>query len=135
MQLKIHNTIGMKFIQNQKMFHLGIKKTPTLNIGSTPWPCTTNLQCLSVSFISLFLSKILAMFLFLKSLYILKVHVVHMVSDNTRWLATLEWMVWQVWRWKSSVTCEIRQLWLLTCEIRQLWLLTCETHQLWLLTC
>ena len=84
MQLKIHNTVGIKFIQKQKMFHLGITKTPTLNIGSTPWPCTTNLQCLSVSFISLFLSKIVAMFLFLKSLYMLKVHVVHMVSDNTR---------------------------------------------------
>ena len=68
------------------MFHLGIiikistlsKHRQLVSLGLALHYKLT----MPVSFISLFLSKILTIFLFLKPLRMLKVHVVHMVSDK-----------------------------------------------------
>ena len=69
------------------MFHLGIiikistlsKHRQLVSLGLALHYKLT----MPVSFISLFLSKILTIFLFLKPLYMLKVHMVHMVTNTT----------------------------------------------------
>ena len=68
------------------MFHLGIiikistlsKHRQLVSLGLALHYKLT----MPVSFISLFLSKSLTIFVFLKPLYMLKVHMVHMVSDK-----------------------------------------------------